>query len=77
MIGHVRSSPSSSTSTTSACAISSLSTDGAPAWRLVRLGLQNEAGDTDSVLEDVYGLWREGLAPMLLDGSSAPVHEAN
>jgi MoxR-like ATPase len=46
-------------------------------WRLVRLGLQNEAGDTESVLESVYALWREGLAPLLLDGSSAPVHEAN
>lgn len=46
-------------------------------WRLVRLGLQNEAGDTDSVLESVYALRREGLEPKLLDGSSSPVHETN
>ena len=46
-------------------------------WRLAWLALQNRPDDTDSVLEDVYALWQPESPPMLLDGSSNPVHHAN
>ena len=46
-------------------------------WRLVWLCVENPKGDTDSVQEDVWALVRDGVAPMLLDGTSAPVHTAN
>jgi hypothetical protein len=46
-------------------------------WRLVWLSVDNPKGEEDRVLEDVWALWNLGEAPLLLDGSSGPVHETN
>ena len=46
-------------------------------WQLFRLSSRYRDGDSETELEDVYALWRSDRQPMLLDGTSAPVHEAN
>jgi MoxR-like ATPase len=46
-------------------------------WRLVWLTVDNPKGEEDLVLEDILALWHRGETPLLLDGSSAPVHEVN
>ena len=45
-------------------------------WRLVWLVVEPE-GEEDRTLEDVLAMWHEGEKPLLLDGSSAPMHEVN
>lgn len=46
-------------------------------WRLVVLSSIDHQDATPTPLEDTYALWREGRPPVLLDGTSAPVHEIN
>ena len=46
-------------------------------WRLVWLVLENDLTDKDDVPEDVLCLWHEGETPLLLDGTSDPVHDVN
>jgi len=46
-------------------------------WKLVRIETTNRKTRGKSAAEDVFGLWREDREPVLLDGSSAPIHDAN
>jgi ATP-dependent Zn protease len=46
-------------------------------WRLVNLVVDQPKGEEDLVLEDTWALWHKGEPPILLDGSSGPVHEVN
>jgi MoxR-like ATPase len=50
-------------------------------WRLVMLrsslGGPGREPDPGTVMENVFALWRDGLEPVLLDGSSAPIYVAN
>ena len=46
-------------------------------WRLVMLSSTYRESDQPMAMEDVYVLWRDGHEPLLLDGTSTPVHEAN
>lgn len=45
-------------------------------WRLVHLRTVDNEGE-QTLLEEVYTLWREEHPPMLLDGNSDPIHAAN
>jgi hypothetical protein len=44
-------------------------------WQLVRLSVDHPQDGED--LEDVLCLWLQGEPPLLLDGSSTPIHEVN
>jgi AAA+ superfamily predicted ATPase len=45
------------------------------AWRVIRLDATHR--DSDTALEPVYALWRNGREPLLLEGDAAPVHTVN
>ena len=39
--------------------------------------MDNPKGEEDLVLEDVWAIWKPDESPLLLDGSSGPIHETN